>query len=254
VSEWVELTLRGALESPLEAACITPDRIGALSERDIATLPVRQGGRAGMLGDFFTVRGERTARVRVIGSLDAADGIGSGMAGGELVIEGNVGRDLGLAMSGGTVDVHGNAGVNAGGASPGAARGVTGGEIIIRGSAAGSVAAAMRRGMVVVTGDAGRGTGQSMIAGTVVVFGTIAARAGRFLKRGSIVGFREIERPATFRYACTYRPPHLQVLFHHLRRRYGLPVADAQVTGRFHRYSGDLAELGRGEILQWAGE
>jgi hypothetical protein len=94
-----------------------------------------------------------------------------------------------------------------------------------------------------VMGDAGRGTGQGVIAGTVVVFGTIAAGAGRFMKRGSIVGLHEIARPATFRYACTYRPPHLQLLFQYLRRRYTLPVTDAHVTGRYHRYSGDLAEL-----------
>jgi formylmethanofuran dehydrogenase subunit C len=254
VSDWVVLTLRAALEHPLEAACIAPNRLAALSEREISALPVRHDGRAGVLGDFFTVRGERAVRVRVVGSLDAADGIGTGMSGGELVIEGNVGRDLGLGMSGGTVGVHGNAGVNAGGARPGAARGITGGELIIRGSVEGGVAAGMRRGLIVVTGDAGPGAGRGVIAGTVVVFGKVAAGAGRFLKRGSIVGFREMERPATFRYACTYRPPYVQVLFHYLRRYRGLPVADAHVTGRYHRYSGDLAELGRGEILQWAGE
>jgi len=90
-----------------------------------------------------------------------------------------------------------------------------------------------------------------MIAGTVVVFGKAAAGAGRFLKRGSLVALGAIERPATFRYACTYRPPHLPVLLRYLRARYGLAVAEPQITGRYARYSGDLAELGRGEILQW---
>jgi formylmethanofuran dehydrogenase subunit C len=253
VSDWVVLTLRAALEHPLDASCIAADRLGALSERNVSALPVRYDGRAAPLGDFFTVRGERSVRVRVVGSLDQADGIGTGMAGGELVIEGNVGQDLALEMSGGTVDVHGNAGANAGGASPGAARGITGGEIVIRGSVTENVGIGMRRGIVVVTGDAGRGTGQGVIAGTVVVFGRIAAVAGRFLKRGTIVGFGEMERPATFRYACTFRPPHLQVLFHHLRRHYELPITEGHLSGRYHRYSGDFAELGRGEILQWAG-
>jgi formylmethanofuran dehydrogenase subunit C len=254
VGDWVVLTLRAALEGALEASCIAPDRLAALGEREIAALPVRHGGRAAVLGDFFTVTGERAARVRLVGSLERADGIGTGMTGGELVIEGNVGRDLGLGMSGGSVDVHGTAGLNAGGAAPGAARGITGGELIVRGAVEGNVGAGMRRGLIVVAGDAGPGAGHGAIAGTVVVFGTIAPGAGRFLKRGSIVGFRDMERPATYRYACTYRPPHLPVLFHYLRRQYGLPVAEAQVGGLYHRYSGDLAELGRGEILQWAGE
>jgi formylmethanofuran dehydrogenase subunit C len=254
VSDWAVLTLRAPLEHPLDASCVAPDRLAALGEREIAALPVRYGGHAGVLGDFFAVHGGRAARVRVAGSLDGADGIGTGMAGGELVIEGNVGRDLALEMSGGTVNLHGNAGVNAGGARPGAARGITGGELVIRGSVEGSVGAAMRRGLIVVTGNAGRGAGRGAIAGTVVVFGGIGPGAGRFLKRGSIVAFQEFERPTTFRYACTYRPPHLQVLFQYLRRHHGLPVAEGYITGRYHRYSGDLAELGRGEILQWAGE
>jgi len=87
VSDWVVLTLRAALEHPLEASCIAADRLAALGEREISALPIRHDGRAGVLGDLFTVRGERAARVRVVGGLDAADGIGTGMAGGELVIE-----------------------------------------------------------------------------------------------------------------------------------------------------------------------
>ena len=34
----------------------------------------------------------------------------------------------------------------------------------------------------------------------------------------------------------------------------GVPVADRYIGGRYERYSGDLAELGKGEILQWVGE
>jgi len=105
-----------------------------------------------------------------------------------------------------------------------------------------------------VTGDAAEGTGRGMIAGTVVVFGKAAAGAGRFLKRGSIVALDVMERPATFRYACTYRPPYVPLLFRYLRARYGLAIADRHVTGQYQRYVGDMAELGKGEILQWVGE
>src|SRR2546426_352573 len=109
------------------------------------------------------------------------------------------------------------------------------------------IGTAMAGGEIVIAGGAGPG----MIAGTVVVFGKAAAGAGRFLKRGSLVALGAIERPASFRYACTYRPPHIPVLLRYLRARYGLAVAERQITGRYARYSGDLAELGRGEILQW---
>jgi hypothetical protein len=36
-----------------------------------------------------------------------------------------------------------------------------------------------------------------------------------------------------------------------LKARYGLPVEARHVAGSYRRYSGDLAELGKGEILAW---
>jgi formylmethanofuran dehydrogenase subunit C len=254
MTEGIVLTLATAPTHTLTADCIAPDRFAALGAKAIAALPVFHGGRPARLGDFFNVTGDRSATVRIEGDLEHVESIGAAMTGGELVIEGNVGRDLGLAMAGGRIDVRGAAGDNAGGALPGASRGMTGGEILIRGNAGTAVGARMRRGIVVVAGNAGRGVGTGMIAGTVVVLGKVGAGAGRFLKRGSIIAIGSIERPATFRYACTYRPPHVAVLLRYVRTQYGLPVAHRYITGRYERYSGDMAELGKGEILTWVGE
>lgn len=254
MSDAVTLSLAARPDHVLVADCIAADRFAGLDAQQIAKLPVVHGGRPGTLGEFFKVRGGHSSVVRIEGDLPHVDAIGAGMAGGELTIDGSVGRDLGLAMSGGRIDVRGNAGDNAGGARPGAARGVTGGEIVVRGTVGDEAGARMRRGLVVVTGDGGRGTGEGMIAGTVVVVGKAGPGAGRFLKRGSIVALAPIDRPGTFRYACTYRPPHVGLLLRYLRDRAGVPVADRYVAGKYERYSGDLAELGKGEILQWAGE
>ena len=57
--------------------------------------------------------------------------------------------------------------------------------------------------------------------------------------------------PATYRYACTYQPVHLRLMLSRLKTRYGLPVEGRHLTGFYRRYSGDLAELGKGEILAW---
>jgi len=254
MSEAVILSLTVRPDHVLVADCIAADRFAGLDAKQIAELPVVHGGRPGTLGQFFKVRGGHSSVVRIEGDLPRVDAIGAGMAGGELTIDGSVGRDLGLAMSGGRIDVRGNAGDNAGGAPPGAARGMTGGEIVVRGNVGEEAGARMRRGMLAVTGDGGRGTGEGMIAGTVIVFGKAGPGAGRFLKRGSIVALAPIERPSTFRYACTYRPPHVGLLLRYLRGRAGVPVADRYVAGKYARYCGDLAELGKGEILQWAGE
>ncbi len=254
MSDAITLTLAAQPDHVLVADCIAADRFLGLDAKQIAQLPVVHGGRAGTLGEFFKVRGGHSGVVRIEGDVPRVDAIGAGMAGGDLTIEGSVGRDLGLAISGGRIDVRGNAGDNVGGALPGAARGMTGGEIIVRGNAGDEAGARMRRGLVVVMGDGGRAMGEGMIAGTVVVFGKAGPGAGRFLKRGSIVALAAIDRPGTFRYACTYRPPHVGLLLRYLRGRADVAVADRFLTGRYERYSGDLADLGKGEILQWAGD
>ena len=251
MSDAVTLSLTTPPEHTLVVDCIAADRLAALGEREIGELPVLHGGRAARVGDFFRVAGGRSSSVRIEGDLSRAEGIGTGMAGGELVIDGSVGRDLGVAMSGGRIDVHGHAGDNTGGALPGASRGMNGGEIVVRGNVGDEAGARMRRGLIVVTGDGGRGTGKGMIAGTVVVFGKAGSGSGRFLKRGSIVALGAVQPPATFRHACTYRPPHVALLLRYVRSRCRVQVAEEQVTGRYERYSGDIAELGRGELLRW---
>ena len=270
MSEAVTLTLRAAPERTVEADGIAPDRLAGLSEREIADLPVWHEGRAVALGELFAVRGERSARVRVEGDLGQVDAVGAGMAGGELVIVGNAGRYVGTRMMGGTItvrghvgdgagvemaggliDIEGDAGDRVGAARLGAARGMTGGEIIVRGAAGREAGASMRRGLVVVGGDAGERAGHRMIAGSVIVLGSAGRGAGQWTKRGTVVAMGDLEVPATFRYACTYQPPHVRLALTYLRTRRGVPVQERDILGRYRRYSGDLAELGKGEILQW---
>ena len=94
--------------------------------------------------------------------------------------------------------------------------------------------------------------GRGMIAGTVVVFGAVGAGAGLWSKRGSIVALGAVTPPATYRYACTYQPiasaPDAQPA-----RSAGTACRSSgrHLTGFYRRYSGDLAELGKGEILAW---
>jgi formylmethanofuran dehydrogenase subunit C len=109
----------------------------------------------------------------------------------------------------------------------------------------------MRRGLLVIAGSAGNLTGQGMIAGTVVILGTAGKGTGLWSKRGSVVALGTITPPDTYSYACTYQPVHLRVILTRLRSRYRLPVQRKHFTGLYQRYSGDLAELGKGEILVW---
>jgi hypothetical protein len=43
----------------------------------------------------------------------------------------------------------------------------------------------------------------------------------------------------------------LRLMLTRLSARYGLSVQRKHLTGFYRRYSGDMAELGKGEILEW---
>jgi formylmethanofuran dehydrogenase subunit C len=246
------LTLRRPLGQRVDASGVAWDALRALDAGAIEAqeLWVEGSGRA-RIGDFFAVTAVPGERVRLAGDLGLLDGIGTGLAGGALLIEGNAGWYLGRGMSGGAIEVRGNVGPHAGAALPGAKRGMTGGEIVIRGSAGPGLGAGCRRGLLAVEGAIAEGPGRAMLAGTVVAFGAVGAEPGLWSKRGSIVALRSATPPATYRYACTYRPPYLPVTLGYLKRRYGCPVTPEHLTGLYRRYSGDLAELGAGEILVW---
>lgn len=272
MSDVVTLALRALVERTVEAECIAPHRFAELGEREIATLPVWEGSRRLELGDLFQVRGGRAATVRVVGDTRRVDAMGAGMAGGELVIEGSAGRYVGtrmtggvlrvlgdagygagLEMAGGVLDIAGSAGDRVGAARLGASKGMLGGEIIVRGAVGAEVGTRMRRGTIVCAA-AGPRAGEGMIAGSVVVLGAVGDDPGRYNKRGSLVVLGGVTVPCTYRYACTYHPPHVALMLRTLRARFGLPIGDAHIGGRYHRYSGDLAELARGELLAWTGE
>jgi formylmethanofuran dehydrogenase subunit C len=268
----ITITLRAPLDQRIEMDAVRPDRFPGLGERDIAHLPIWAGRRAVRLGEFFDVRGGHSARVRVEGDLRQVDGLGAGTAGGEMIVEasvgsrcgagmsggrievrGNAGDECGLAMAGGVLRVVGNAGDRVGAATAGAAKGMSGGEIVVTGSVGNEAGARMRRGLVVVAGASGGDAARAMIAGTLLLIGAAGARPGRGSKRGSIVALDGIDIPPTYRYVCTYQPPHVRLFLLHLRRTHGLALDDDALNGRFRRYSGDAAEIGAGEILALAG-
>jgi formylmethanofuran dehydrogenase subunit C len=157
-------------------------------------------------------------------------------------------------MAGGVLRVGGRAGDRLGAARPGASKGMTGGEIVVHGSAGAEAGASARRGLIVVCGDVGERAGRAMIAGSLIVLGAAGRGAARWSKRGTLVVMGAVEVAPTFRYACAFRPPHLRLTLIYLRTRYALPIPDRYVNGLYRRYSGDMAELGKGEILQWAAE
>ena len=272
MSDSVTLTVRDQLDHAIDGECISPDQFASLSAREIGMLPVWAGREQRTLGDYFNVRGERAANIRIEGDVRLVNGIaaamstghvlvdgssgshvGLGMSGGRIEIRGNVGNDAASGMSGGTLHVRGNAGDRLAAGLPGASRGATGGEVVVEGSAGDDVGARMRRGLVFVGGDAGNHAARAIIAGTILVLGSVGREPATGSKRGSLVVGGPVDVPNTYKLACRYEPPHVRLALAHLARTYGLSIDQRFILGTYDRYCGDAGTVVKGEMLVLAG-
>lgn len=264
------LVYTGETSVPVEVEGLTPDWACNKSLTEIERFEIFYGNRKILLAEMFAVSGDPSdKRFDIKGDLAGVHWIGAHMASGEIHIEGNAGRHLGSEMRGGEIHVSGNAGgwVGAemhaglicvkgsaghliGGAYRGSAKGMTGGMIVIEGSAGNEIGHTMRRGMIAIGKQAGDMVGFNMIAGTILVFGECGIRVGAGMRRGTI-GLFGSKPPAmlpTFRFACTYQPQVIPLMFRELRSR-GMTIENSLDASKFDLYHGDLIEVGKGEIL-----
>ncbi len=271
----VHLSLHTQPTVPLEAEVLTPNRLAGLTDLEIMALPVMHGNQTATIGDFFRVgvgqghgqalplpddvvidgdlvRVKRVGEKMTAGRLHVKGNVGmhagAGMVGGEIIVDGNVGDGLGTEMRGGRIFVRGNAGDLVGAAYRGARKGMVGGEIIVHGNAGVEIGHYMRRGLIAIGGNCGNFAGADMLAGSIIVLGQIGQRAGTGMRRGTIVAMQGAKLLPTFRFDCQYRPAFLRLYLQHLRKL-GLPITDAQLNSQYQRWSGDMLELGRGEML-----
>ena len=261
------LTLRTPPPNRVDGSALAPGRLRGRQAREVAELSLRCGRRPMRLGDLFDVAGTGDDDLFLIGDLRRVDAIGRDMEGGRIVVNGPCGDHLGARMSagdimvtgdvgawagaemrGGDLTVRGDAGHRLGGAYAGARAGMTGGEIVITGDAGEEAGAGLRRGLVAIGGTAGPGAGLRMLAGTVIALGGIGPEAGIGNRRGSIVSGAPLRPLPGYAFATRYAPPALRLQLRELRARF-LPVDERLLEGTWARWSGDAAELNRGEIL-----
>lgn len=259
---------------PVEVDGITLSAVRDLPADDVRWLLVPHGNQQVELGEFFQASGSARDDATIVWQGDCAriKLIGSGMSNGRMIVEGNAGMHVGADMTGGEIEVRGNAadwvgaemkgglirirgnaGHCVGGGYRGARRGMTGGEILVDGHAGNEVGHTLRRGLVAVGGNVGDAVGFNLLAGTILVFGKAGIRHGAGMRRGTIA-FLGPHAPAmlpTFRFACTFRPQFLTLCLRWLQSQ-GFAVPESVLTAPVRRYSGDLLELGKGEILTGA--
>lgn len=206
-------------------------------------------------GDFSRVhgigRGWKKGEMQITGSV--GDCLGEGMSGGKIVVTGNAADAVGNSLSGGQIVIQGNAGNWIGSSSSGELRGMTGGEIFIEGKAGDYLGARMRRGTIAVQKDVGDYVGNQMLAGSILLFGSSRGQPGVGMKRGSIILFQKNHKEQTLGihcdYATTCQPVFLRALLKHLEQNSEFPIDQSLYDAWYRRYSGDMTEGGRGEIL-----
>ncbi|PQO27219.1 formylmethanofuran dehydrogenase subunit C [Blastopirellula marina] len=259
----VGLDLRGVL----------PARLLGMTADEVARVTVWEGNRQVQLGQLFEIvlEDERSAgMLRIIGDLSKADNIGAGMEEGKLFVQGKVGHHAGQAMKGGSLYIHGHVGNNlaeamqggfikvlgnvgdrVGAPLPGGKRGMSGGSVFILGSAGNELGHRMRRGTMVVVTDCGDYAGYEMLAGTILVGGKAGAAAGLSMRRGTIVlnGNQATDLLAGFAHATRFRPPMMPLLAKEFARLKVPEVVHLLKPPLYDLYHGDLAQMGRGEIL-----
>jgi formylmethanofuran dehydrogenase subunit C len=263
------LKLRGEPDQRIDLSALTPQKLAELSESEIAALPVSTGPTALTLGEAFQITMGAPDDIRIAGGSTRLDGIGAGltrgrivvegdagafvargMTGGELRISGNAGPFAGSAMTGGLLHIGGDAGDWLGAAETGEMTGMSGGTIVVAGRCGARAGDRMRRGLIAIGGDAGDFAASRMIAGTVAIAGNCGRMPGYLMRRGTVLLAGEpVAWTPTFSESGLTELTMLRLI---TRQVSGIlqGTGFAAFDGPVQRFAGDMATIGKGEIIQ----
>ena len=261
------LTLRERPDQRLDLSALVPQILADKTPRDIERIELQTTRHRIKVGDVFRVRAGNVEQIHIQGACDRLDYVGQAMNRGELLVEGDVGIQAGRLMSGGRLTVLGNAGPWAasgmkagafeirgsagdrlGGPLAGEIAGMRGGIVIVRGSVGERAGDRMRRSTIIIEGQAGRYAGSRMIAGTLIVRHSVGPLAGFLLKRGTVIlGDGCSALPPTFM-DCGRHEFVAMRLLSIMIQPYSKGAA-VLLRQPFTRFAGDMAVLGKGEIL-----
>jgi formylmethanofuran dehydrogenase subunit C len=124
---------------------------------------------------------------------------------------------------------------------------MAGAAVLVGGSCGERVGERMRRGLILIEGDAGPHAAFGLRGGTVIVRGACGPDPAPLMRRGTLLLAREPQRLLpTFTDDGRYELPWLALLERHLA---GLGRPGVLPGREVRRLAGDLADLGKGELL-----
>ncbi len=230
---------------PVDLAVLHPARLAGQEAAAIERMPL---GRL-HVGDLFAVAAGDTAALVIEGGSPLFEGIGAFMQTGSLLVEGDAGAFAAAEMAGGRVEIRGDAGDCLAAARADGRRGMTGGTVVVRGRAGAEAGASLRRGVVVVEGDAGARAALGMIAGTLAICGTAGPHAGVLMRRGTLLLGTPLPAPPAGFVAGRLAADGVFLALLARALQPLSPLAAGRAAAVEQRWLGDLAALGRGEML-----
>ena len=261
------LTSRAAPAQRLDLSLLTPQNLASKTVAEMALIEVGMTRERVTVGDIFRIRNGDAATILIEGGSERFDRVGMGMKNGTLQVEGEVGVQAGRGMSGGrlairgdagpfaasgmkggTLEIEGDAGERLGGPLSGETVGMSGGLVHVRGDAGPRAGDRLRRGAILIEGRAGAYAGSRMIAGTLAIAGEAGDLPGYLMDRGTILlGRGSTLLSPTFGDCGEHDLVAARLLADYVGQ------ASAKLAKFFRRplrrLAGDLAALGKGEIL-----
>jgi formylmethanofuran dehydrogenase subunit C len=262
-------TLKSQPKFTLDMSPLIPDGLQSLTLEKIKKLKLVYGKETVRVETLFTVKGDDKNTIIINKSCDKLICVGKEMSVGNITVKGNVGDFLGQSMknglitvvgnagswagngmSGGRINVEGNVADYTGAGLPGDAFGMTNGLINITGNAGDRVGDRMRRGIIIVRGKSGNFCGSRIHAGTIIVLDKVGKHPGEGMRRGTIIlAKRPAHISATFKSCGNLKMQFLRLLFTQLSNMDNEFMFFSKYGPEAHRFSGDLARKGKGEIL-----
>jgi len=259
--------LRAAPDQRLDLKPLTAQNLGGKAIAEIERIELQTTRVRVTAGDVFSIRNGDPAAIVIEGGSARFDRVGFGltegsirvegeagaeagrlMSGGELTIGGACGPFAGSGMRGGTLAIDGDAGERLGGPLSGETIGMSGGLIHVRGDAGERAGDRLRRGILLIEGRAGAYAGSRMIAGTLAIGGEAGELPGYLMGRGTIlIGGGATLLSPTFADCGEHDLVASRLLAAYIAQ------ASAKLARLFRRplrrLAGDMAALGKGEIL-----
>jgi formylmethanofuran dehydrogenase subunit C len=260
-------TFRAAPAQRLDLSPLTPQNLANKTVGEIERVELGTTRERVTAGEVFHVQAGDPAAILIEGGSARFDRVGMGMAAGSLLVDGEVGVEAGRLMTGGQLTVRGDAGPFAASGMKGGSLeisgdagerlagplsaetvGMSGGLVHVRGGAGPRAGDRLRRGVILIEGRAGAYAGSRMIAGTLAIGGQAGDLPGYLMSRGTILlGRGATLLSPTFGDCGEHDLVATRLLADYVGRASGKL---ARLFRRpLRRLAGDLAALGKGEIL-----